>query len=584
MNSYIKRLENALTEDQKDMLSRIYEPTVVATPMSDSRRDLCILPDGEIRSYGKLYVDHYLSKDGTIAYLSSKDGGLSWTRHYSKGKMNSCTYLEKAGLYITTCDKYNNSNGIESGVYVYRSAVGPDDPDPEVIRVLRGEYADSFLPQESCFTDRIWFTTQREGRYPVFCFSDDFGKTWEVRELPCPHDFKVVFPHKGLRWCRGSGVEPQVAELSRHVMKMILRTPMDCFYASYSKDGGNTWSDPEPTTFYGTTTTAFQLRLSDGRLITFWNNTVPLPQVNLSRITPPVNDFCYEGKGEIGFTNRDVAHAAITENGTDFIGYREILLNPIRNRSDFRYVGGIASSGDKSSHQFQAYELPFHKVLVSVGQNVASRRLVIFDVDWLYETKRKETFTDGLIHVTTHTYRKSIYGSHTKKVGNGACSLNRETGAFPMPDPEGSYREVLSVSKREDPTLLSQIRGMCWNFPASKKGSVSFEVLIAEKTARFLFSDRWYNTCDPYAVHSVPFWFELDAEDLGAGYHTVRFDFDTEKGEGAVYLDACAEPFFLVQGSAPCPTGISYLIAQCAPDGDSEGFFLASMEKTDVSR
>ncbi|MEE0928983.1 MAG: sialidase family protein [Acutalibacteraceae bacterium] len=578
MYSYLKNLENRLNDDQKDMLKRIYEPTVVEIPLSDSRRDLCILPNGEIRSYGTLYGSQHMSQDGQIAYLSSIDCGLSWTVHYSHGKMNSCTYLEKSGIYITACDAYNNNKGIDDGIYIYRSKIGPDDPNPEVIKIAEGMYHDSFLPQQSFYSDRIWFTTQTDNGTPTFCYSDDFGKTWTLRSFPAPHCFETVFPHKGLRWCKGSGTEPYAIELSENKMMMIIRTPMDCFYKCYSYDGGDSWTTPEPSTFYGTNTTAFFLRLTDGRVVTFWNNTKPLSQPNHKNANPTADKSVAEGTGENSFTNRDAAHAAITEDGENFIGYREILLNEVRNNSDFRYIGGAKSSTDKSVHQFQAFELPFNKILVSAGQNKASRRLVIFDVDWLYETSRTDDFLKGMGGLTTHTYLKSISGCHQWEVGNGHCCWNRTYSAYPVPDPEGSYAEVLSISKHHDERLYNDIGGACWNFPATKQGRVSLQLKIAEKSARIILTDRWYNTCDPYVTHYSPFWFELDAVDLGESYSEVNIDYDTEKGEAKVLLGE--ELYFKVKMSNPCPTGISYLILQCATDGDSKGFFVKKLQKT----
>lgn len=575
MLSYLKNLENRLTDDQKDMLKRIYEPTVVATPLFDSRRDVCIMPDGEIRSYGMLYRDLYLGHEGQTAYLSSKDCGLSWNINYSHGKMNSCTYFARGDIYITECDCYNNNAGIETGLYVYRSKIGPDDPNPEVIKLSDERFICGFLPEQSQYTDRIWFAAQCDD-VPFFFYSDDFGKTWEKREIPNPNSFEIVFPHKGLRWCHGSGTEPNVIEISENKMMMILRNPMDCFYKSYSYDGGDSWSYPEPTDFYGTNTTAFLLRLSDGRIINFWNNTKPLSQPNLKEI-PTAQNIAVDGNGENGFTNRDAAHAAISEDGGEtFIGYREILLNPVRNNADFRYIGGV-DSADKSVHQFQAFELPFNKVLVSVGQNLASRRLVMFDVDWLYETSRREDFLRGIENVTTHTYVKSVSGCHIWEVGNGHCAYNRTYSAYLLPDPEGGYAEVLHISKHHDERLLNDIGGMCWNFPVSKQGRVTVTMKIAEKQARFILADRWYNTCDPYAACQSPFWFELDTLDVGDGYATIDIDYDTEKGEASVFVKD--ELLFKVRMTTDCPVGISYLILQCATDGDSTGFYIKSLEK-----
>ncbi len=577
MFNYIKNMEARLSDDQKDMLSRIWEPTVVGTPLYDARRDLCVLPDGEIRSYGKLYESRHCAADGQIAYLSSRDCGLSWTPHYSHGRMNSCVYLEKPDIYITSCDTFNNNIGLGDGLWIFRSKIGPDDPHPEMIRLSDKRYTDSFLPCQSTFGDRIWFTTQYNST-ATFFFSDDWGETWDKRELPPTPPFEITPPHQGLRWCRGSGTEPYAIELSPNKMMMLIRTPLDCFYQSFSADGGDTWSTPEPSTFYGTNTTAFLLRLSDGRVISFWNNTKPLPEPDHTTTRPAVSENVINGLAEDAFTNRDAAHAAISEDGgSTFLGYREILLNPARNRTDFRYVGGVRSSEDKSVHQFQAYELPYGKILVSVGQNQASRRLVIFDVNWLYENERREDFLGGLDGITTHTYVQSISGSYRGSVGNGHCAWNRAPSAYPMPDPDGGHGETLNIRAHRDDRLWSPIGGATWNFPASRTGRISVELKLIEKQARFTLTDRWYNTCDPFAATESPFSFELGETQIGNQFARIDIDYNTENGSGEVFVNG--KPLFTLPMSHPCPTGLSYLVLQCATDGESQGFYVRLLEK-----
>ena len=103
-----------------------------------------------------LYTPGCLTKDDRASYLSSTDCGLSWQIKYSHGKINSCVYLEKAGIYITAYDAHNNYIGIKKGLYVYRSAIGPDDDNPEVITLSDNEnFGDTFLPAQSTFSDRI---------------------------------------------------------------------------------------------------------------------------------------------------------------------------------------------------------------------------------------------------------------------------------------------------------------------------------------------------------------------------------------------------------------------------------------------
>ena len=65
--------------------------------------------------------------------------------------------------------------------------------------------------------------------------------------------------------------------------------------------------------------------------------------------------------------------------------------------------------------------------------------------------------------------------------------------------------------------------------------------------------------------------------DLKDGYAKVEIDYDTEKGKGEIKING--EFLCLIKMSNPCPVGISYIIMQCAADGDSEGFYLKSLSK-----
>ena len=585
---YINRIEESLCADAKDMLKRIYEPVAVAIPLSDSRRDVCIMPDGEIRSYGRLYPTKPFGESGQPAYMSSRDAGISWTLHYAHGRMNSCTYFPERDVYITVSDTYNNNYGLGQGLWMLRSSIGPDDENPEIVQISNDVFIDSFLPQKSEYSNRIWFTSQRNDRsktfepvsYCNFFYSDDFGDTWNRVELPPVQECEIAYPDKGIRWSKASGVEPSAIEISEGKMMMIIRTPRDCFYLSYSYDRGESWSDPEPSCFYGTNTTAYLLKLSDGRILNFWNNTRPLPEADHEKTVPPVSDYVKKGISEDTFTNRDAAHVAISDDGgKSFKGYRELILNPSRNNTDFRYVGGSESSADKSVHQFQAFELPYNKILVSVGQNKTSRRLVIFDVNWLYESSARENFIkNALEKITTHTYVKSISDCQVSKVGNGHCAWNRAPSAYLMPDPLGGYGEVLSISKHSDPRMYNDIGGATWNFPMSEKGRVTLEIMIAQKSASIVLSDRWYNTCDETVAQRCPFAFEICKTELGDGFARLEIEYDTVFGVAKAYVNG--KELREVTMNGKCDIGLSYVILQCNTEGDSEGFYIRSLEKT----
>ena len=581
MNEYVKAIESIMSEDAKDMLKRIYEPQVVGVPLTDARKDVCVLPTGEIRSYGKLYLEDYIHNPncgGVSAYLSSVDGGISWTKHYAKGKMNSCTYIPEKDIYINlVVEKYAE----DKGTFIQISKIGPDDPDPRRIKISEHYFACAFLPQKSEYCDRIWITAERsiseKEMTCAFIYSDDFGESWNIVELKQPPFHEVVYPQKDIRWTYGSGTEPHVAELSENKMMMIIRTATDYFYQSFSYDRGNTWTEVEPSVFHGTDTTPFLLKLSDGRTVCFWNNSQPISEPRHDKQMPDMGDWTIEGFGEDAFTNRDVNHAAITDDGGQtWKGFREMFLNDIRNNADFRYAGNRFTSNDKSVHQFQAFELPFGKILVAMGQNDSSRRLVIFDTNWLLETERHENFMNGLKNVSTQVYLKSISGC-TARFGNGHCAWNRTHGAVMMPDADGGYLENVLISKHHDDRLFNDIQGVVWNFPASEKGEVCATIKLIEKKVRISLADHWFNPCDEYTGIQSQFSFELDLDDIDSVFTEIRIVYDTKLGYANVY--AGEKYLFKVNIQKIAPVGLSYISIQCATDGDSKGVYLKNLSK-----
>lgn len=589
--SYLSAIENRLSDDQKDILKKIYEPQVVGVPLDDARRSLCVMPDGELRCYGILYIKERCHKPELYegeqpAYIYSTDGGLSWSTKYAYGAMAECLYIPEKEIYISS-SYFNNKQ--RKGLYALISKIGPGDENPEYIKIADDEiYFDTFLPQKSEYSDRIWFTSQSRSNIcygtPIYVYSDNFGKSWNIVRLPIPKMQEVIYPHKGMRWCHCCGSEPHAVEISRDKMMMIIRNSTDFFYCSYSYDGGETWTNPEPSVFHGTDTTAYLLKLSNGKTVAFWNNTQPLSELRHEKqlLPPPGSDGVFSGMWEDVFTNRDVNHAAITDDAENWTGFRELHLNTIRNNSDFRYIGRKETSADKSVHQFQALELPFGKILVAMGQNEASRKLVIFDINWLYETSNSENFlVNGLSKISTHVYLKSLSGC-TVNYGGGHCAWNRTNGAVMMPDPDGTMLDCVLISKHHDSRLFNDIQGVVWNFPASKQGCVKTEIKLLEKRVRISLADHWFNPCDEYCGALSQFTFELDTDDISSVFTKIAVKYDTEKGFAQVFDETAGRLIFGVKMSGEAKCGLSYIIVQCATDGDSEGVYLRMLEKSNI--
>ncbi|MBQ1955223.1 MAG: exo-alpha-sialidase [Clostridia bacterium] len=575
MNDLLKIMEQSLSESDIRLLKSIYEPTVVGIPAEDARRSLVVMPDGELRCYGRTNKKVlYNLDDGDMIYLSSRDCGLSWKTVFApKGAMGDCTYDSKNKRFITI-----------RGKFAYISEIGPDDTAPRKIKIADKNYFDMFQPVKlSCgrwlCSGQLAVDKEIDGKIrnnycSVVFRSDDDGETWDITELKSAPRFEVVWPHKSLRW-ENNGSECSLTELPDGRIMLISRTSQDYFYVYYSSDNGETWTDGEPSPFHGTLTTPFLLKLSDGRILHFWNNTQPLAEIDKKNYWPKIEQPALDGLWEDVFTNRDINHAAISEDGgKSWLGFRELGLNEIRNASDFRSAGGMYSSADKSVHQFQAIELPFGKVLVAYGQHQISRRFVIFDVDWLYEKSRTETFRNGLKDVTTHVYVKSVCESQLGHGYPGHCAWNRTNGALLVPDPEGNCDEALQISRIDDPRLVSQLQGVVWNFPAMKKGKIEIDIRIEGEGLRLSLTDRWFNAADEYIWYYAQFTTEIDNACIEKGkWTTVTVHFDTEAKFASV--EHKGEKIFDVKMKDSAPNGISYLHLQTlAKTTDPKGSYL----------
>lgn len=529
MFSYINKIASLMSEADKKEYERIFAPRIVLTPGADARRDMCVTREGEIRVYGFRDKIRPYGEEGAVRiYHASRDGGLSWKQYDCEdGDIGSCVRIPWADKYITVA-------GTKDSVpLVYLSDIGPGDTHPDVKEIPNARITwDCFQPYTDVKTKQIFvvgYYKDNDGYHPEVFVSKDDGKSFSVTALKNPPRFELRPPHKSLRW-ENNGSEPSITRLPDGRLWIIIRTSQDYMYEYYSDDDGKSWSAPAPTRFHMTLTTPNAATLSDGRVLLMWNNTQPLPEVDKDTYLPPLSNDTKAGMGEDVFTNRDIAHAAISEDsGKTFIGYRETYLNPLRNSNYFRSHGEFLSGGDKSVHQHQILELPYNKVLVMSGQHQASRRCYIFDLNWLYETKRNDRFLEGLEHVSTHGYLKSISEAHMD-VSVGHCQWNRYNTVLPVADPEGSYVEVMNFGYSDDERLFNGISGMCWNFPICKSGRIEIKAYRQTAGLRVSLTDVWINPSDETVKDYAKFTFDADDGVLPTKkWVTLSLDFNTDK-------------------------------------------------------
>lgn len=525
-------------------LDSVSAPVVVAAGPSDAYIGLSRMPDGELRHYN--YGEQ--AEPGSF-YLSSRDNGLTWKRVNYNGEMPMADVQSPVSgewIRLLNMGRY--------GVYCIRT----DGGETGGRTVTKVSDIGSIMIKPPVFVrdgKRIVVAAHGgvtpKGSYTYV--SDDDGLTWKQSNTVTVPDHKGGGFHQGIRWNHGA-VEPTVIELNDGRLWMLVRTPHDVHYESFSDDGGLTWSEARPSQFYGTITMPTLGRLADGRMLLFWCNTTPLPEL------PTAN-----GVWDDVFTNRDVTHIAISDDdGATWTGFRELSMDPLRNEPDYALRG---RGKDRGMHQAQFVEVAPGKIVAALGQHPLHRRIVAFDVDWIYEGERADSFADGLDNWSTFNYIKGI---------KGHCAYNRFNGVGTVAHPDRPGAQVMDLHYVKADSLVSDIRGAVWNFPSMRSGEFAASVRIPEGSegVTLVLNDRWFNPSDTVARYEGIYKLPLDRRTLGIKddrWHeiTVAWDIDRKGNPGAtVKVDGKKRKISVPQLNASMH-GLSYahFIAEPGADG-----------------
>ncbi|MGL5683976.1 MAG: sialidase family protein [Marinifilaceae bacterium] len=525
-----------------------YKPEIVGSAPSDAYIGLSRLSNGELRHY-----NYGEQRDPGNFYLQSKDNGQTWIKvdtdpkHYHADVCNPLTntmirlFYNKQGVW---CVRYNANQ----------------DGTSEITKVTNDPYIMIKPPVFINGGKRILIAchyvggdVKKVGSHVLY--SDDDGITWQESENIVVPLHKIDGFHKGIRWNHGA-VEPTVIELNDGRIWMIMRTSQDSHYQSYSYDGGTTWTTPTPSPFYGTITMPTIGRLRDGRMLFIWSNTTSLPETTAGM-----------GRWEDVFTNRNAIHAAISEDdGKTWIGCRELFLDEHRNAPDF----ATAKGHDKSVHQSQFVETEPGKIVVAVGQSPRHRKILRFDVEWLYETERNNQFENGLADWSTFHYYKGI---------KGHCGYNRKEGGRLVAHPTKKEKQVLNLRHSANDSLVYDGEGAVWNFPASRKGVFTTSVRIPQGSqgGSLVLNDRWFNATDTTSGYFSMYNLPLTRKALNINddkFHTLRVEWDLNSRQtmAKVYIDKSRKPIIEIPLSNVSTHGISYVHFQTSRNTDNIGY------------
>ncbi len=540
-------LISAQNEVKIPELEDIYSPVIVGVVPCDAYIGLSKMENGEWRHYN--YGENAASQQPM--YLYSRDQGKTWQ---SKNLPKDLPYADQqsplSGEYIRIFTgngkvyALRTEGGLEGGRHIVKidDKLGIMNKPPIFIR--GGKRVVSAAHR-----------TDRSGSYVYY--SDDDGRSWKIsQQVNAPKHIKSGF-HQGIRWNHGA-VEPTLVELQDGRLWMIMRTAQDRHYQSFSTDGGETWSEASPSPFYGTITMPTLYRLLDGRLLFFWCNTTPLPELPTAT-----------GVWDDVFTNRDVVHVAISEDdGKTWKGFRELMLNGERNSNQF---GNTVSGQDKSVHQVQAVEVEPGKILVAAGQHAQCRRLLLFDVNWLYEPTRFNDFSDGLNEWSAFRYYKGIVGH---------CCYNRQEEPILTTHPDRPDAKAMRIGYEPNDSLLQDNEGAVWNFPAAKDGFVKLSMKFPKgsQSIRLILNDRWFNPTDTVAKYECMYTLPLNRNQLGIhddSWHEITIHWQQNK-RAVLRVDGRKRK--TLSAVTATEHGISYLHLLGGRMPDSTGIYIERVE------
>jgi len=213
--------------------------------------------------------------DGGISFLRLKDGRLALLTH------RHVTGLHGGGLPAIAFSKNNGETWTPARI------VG----EPEGVwyvmndRLLQMRSGRIVVPVAHVARGTAGY---KEGDRTVgLCFfSDDGGETWSRSRLPASLD-----DLRGI-------AEPAVAEIALGGLLMLARTGSGSLFASESSDGGDSWSQPRPTSLVSACSSLTLKTLPDGRLIVFYNHVEPLARGAFFPRTP----LCYAVSSDHGRT------------------------------------------------------------------------------------------------------------------------------------------------------------------------------------------------------------------------------------------------------------------------------------------
>lgn len=537
------------------VVAEIHAPVVLGPRTSGA----ILLPDGTLKQFDADGLGEGLYRNYSI---TSTDGGRTWSerKFEFEGKRENLPLLDQKGEYhLFPMEVRHEGEGRREiainyfiDVWHVKTRNGGTEWEPAK-RIFEG-YVGSLNSIIQLSNGRIilpfaeWIGGREQGpptgaNVTTCMYSDDGGDTWHKSPAQLTAPRPTDYNGSGYGAC-----EPVLIELKDGRVYMLARTEAGRLYESYSDDGVN-WPPLKPSRFIGTDAPAAFLRLTDGRILLFWNGCEKPGRVG--------KDGVYGG--------RDIVHAAISDDECQtWRGFREVYRDPTRNDTPPR-------TGDRGTAYPMPYLAPEGKVIVMTGQGRAGATFT-FDPDWLLEKEATSDFSQGLDDW-------SVFKAFGPAEG---WWRDRVPGATLVDHPERPGAKALWVRRPDE----KDGDGAVWNFPLGTSGEVTLRLMVKEGFggATLALMDRFFDPSDPAGDVEAPFTLDIApdghisiADSLKPGvWHTLGLRWNLAERMMVVSVDG-EDKVWRMQAYRE-PLGVNYLRIRSTASGvDTAGLLVESV-------
>jgi hypothetical protein len=546
-------------------LGEVFEPVFMFVPASNGG-SLITEPGGAVRFLYRTGPGHEGS--GSFLYEDiSQDGGESWFLEQLSLDTGRGSRSEIAEVHPFTGEIYlmfTRGDGRLLRTRNRRTLWSEEMRLPFRVSFTTGSFIWLREEEPSGF-HRLLAAVPAEGGVVTY-YSDDDGLTWSG-----PSNL-IFSPEVPGRWDNPAG-SPQMVELENGKLWMLTRNSQDHLWESFSDDWGKSWSDARPSRFIGVFSNVRLKRISDGRLLVLWLNSMPQSGVTL--------------EGSFHNTARDVLHAAVSEDdGLTWIGFREVALDSRRHDMIYSRVPAY----DAGIHHQKFTVTEDNKVIVFTGQDddeigreSLHRQALIFDLGWLYESSRFTDFSQGYEDLNVFKLSSDRWGNTNY--------YSRVPGATLIEHPGRPFRRVLHLGREKCDWVFNDQDGACWNFPIGRAGSLETRIRLRKGFAGGLISltNCFYNPSDVAGEAAAMYVFDIPADrkiDVATTleperWYTIRLEWtgtlDDQIHSCRVFVDGVQQPGSL-RLLNPSPDGICYVrFRSTAPQEDLAGFLVESI-------